>query len=334
MKHSSAILMIFIILMTIVASCQTTPVLTAYPPSTAFTLTQINTTAPLTTTVQGGVSTLTGTVTKTNTITSPVTLPTTSSSLPYSSTTKTNIIIDHTNWDWYNNQPQQVFERVAALRIFFSHASVGEKIMNGFDALNSANPIKYPLGQIVADANPPVTTTNGIIYQYYEGNPGWSQKISDFKAHVNSGWHDTKVDIAMNKFCYIDAYLPGVDWTIYRDSMVALEAQYPNTKFVYMTMPLLTVDDGVGVQRAQFNQAMRDWIATQNGKLLFDIADIEAWSPSGEHQTFTYNGTAYELAYSAYTSDGGHPNAEGSQRLAIGLYSLFGREIDSMYKSL
>ena len=106
--------------------------------------------------------------------------------------------------------------------------------------------------------------------------------------------------------------------------MVALEAAYPNTKLVYWTMPIMTSSDSDNVLRAQFNQNLRNWMATQNNKLLFDIADIEAWSPDGVHQTFTYNGQTYEQMYADYSTDGGHPNEEASDRLATGLYSLFG----------
>ncbi len=236
-----------------------------------------------------------------------------------------NIIIDHTNWDWYNSQPQQVFDRVAMQKIYFAHASVGRNILEGFSELHNANPSKYPLGQTSAGETPPSLTSEGTIYEYIRGNPGWSEKVSDFEIYINNGWHDTMVDMVINKLCYIDQ---NADWTAYRDSMIALETKYPSTKFVYWTMPITTADDSEAMLRNQFNQNLRNWIATQNNKLLFDIADIEAWSPSGEHQTFTYNGTVYERMFPAYTSDGGHLNTEGSQRMATGLYSLFGRAIN------
>jgi hypothetical protein len=233
-----------------------------------------------------------------------------------------NIVINHTNWDWYNSQAQQVFDRVAAQKIYFSHASIGSNIMSGFTALHSANPLKYPLNQIIEDGSPASQTENGMIYHYPRGNPGWSAKVSNFESYVLNGWRDPKVDIAMNKFCYIDQ---NANLTTYLDSMAALEAKYPNTKFIYFSIPLSTDNSSTAVVRAQFNTNLRNWIATQNNKLFFDLADIESTSPSGVHNTFTYNGIAYENLYAGYTSDGGHLNAEGSRRAAIGLYSLFGQ---------
>jgi hypothetical protein len=107
--------------------------------------------------------------------------------------------------------------------------------------------------------------------------------------------------------------------------MEELELAYPTTKLVYWTMPLSSSNNAKEALRSQFNQNLRLWIASQNNKVLFDIADIEAWNANGQHQTFTLRDVVYEKLESDYTSDGGHLNKEGSKRAAIGLYSLFGK---------
>jgi hypothetical protein len=247
-----------------------------------------------------------------------VTPPSPSPTPPASS----NIIINHSNWDWYNSQPAEISGAVANLKIFFAHASVGANILKGMDDLHSADSSKYPLIQKSSGGTPPATTVNGAIYEFSRGNPGWTVKISDFETYIKNGWHDTKVDLAMNKFCYVD---PKADWTVYRDSMVALEAKYPGTRFVYWTMPLTTDKDSNEVLRAQFNQNLRDWIAGQSNKLFFDLADIEAWSPDGQQQLFTSQGQNYPRVFAGYTPDGGHLNQDAAKRVATGLYSLFGK---------
>jgi hypothetical protein len=233
-----------------------------------------------------------------------------------------NIVVNHTNWDWYEIQSQQVTDRVAAQKIYFTHASVGGNILEGFDRLNTNNPAKYPLTQANSGDWPPADTVNGTIYEYQRGNPGWEDKISGFETCIDNGWHNAKASIVMNKFCYIDQ---DADWTAYRNSMTALEAEYPNTKFVYWSMPITTDSGSDQVLRDVFNQNLRNWIATQDDKLFFDIADIEAWNPAGEHQTFTYHSTVYEHLYAGYTSDGGHLNDSGANRMATALYTLFGK---------
>jgi hypothetical protein len=233
-----------------------------------------------------------------------------------------NIIVNHTNWNWYNTQSQQVIDNVAAQKIYFTHASVGGNILQGFEDLHTADSSKYPLNQVSSGAVPPAGTVNGTIYEYARGNPGWIDKVNDFETCIDNGWHSNKVDIVMNKFCYIDQ---NADWTAYRDSMLALEAEYPDTKFVYWTMPITTDTGSDEVLRAEFNKNLRNWISEQDNKLFFDIADIEAWTPGGVHQTFISGDGTYEKLYAGFTSDGGHLNIAGSERVANGLYSLFGQ---------
>ena len=122
----------------------------------------------------------------------------------------------------------------------------------------------------------------------------------------------------MNKFCWIDE---NADWTVYRDSMLALEAAHTGTNFVYMTMPLNTGSGADNVLRNQFNTSLRTWAATNN-KTLFDIADIETYGASGQATTFTYGGTEYLRLSTDWASDEGHLNAAGQDRVARGFYAL------------
>ena len=236
-----------------------------------------------------------------------------------------NIIIDHTNWDWYESQTGSVFENVAGLRIFFAHASVGSNVLDGVAGLNSLDSMKYPLRQEKSGSNPPATTSDGVIYEYPRGNPGWLKKIKDFAVYIENGWNVPAVDVVMNKFCYIDQ---EAEWEIYRDSMIALENQYPDTRFIYWTMPVTTSGGSDTVLRSKFNQNLREWVKIRQGKVLFDIADIEAWSPDGQQQIIVSEGQDCQQLYARYTSDGGHLNDEGARRVAIGLYSLFGKLVN------
>jgi hypothetical protein len=275
-------------------------------------------------TIQSPTTTSTPQVSAVSPTSPPVTAPVniTQTPTPTPTVSGANIIVDHTNWNWYAGQPQSVFDAVAKLRIYFTHASVGDNILEGCANLNKTNPGQYPLIQSSVKSNPPASTKPGTIYEYQRGNPDWSEKIKIFESAVNSGWHDPKVDVAMNKFCYID---PSADWKVYTSSMAALETKYPNTRFIYWTMPLTVDDDVDAVNRAQFNSNLRKWIAGQNNKTLFDLADLESWTPDGKNQTFTANGNTYERMVPAYSSDGGHLNNVGEQRAATGLYSLFGK---------
>jgi hypothetical protein len=122
----------------------------------------------------------------------------------------------------------------------------------------------------------------------------------------------------VNKFCYIDQ---DANLDYYLGSMTNLEAAFPETVFVYMTMPLTTSADGDNYLRNVFNDGLRDWVRA-NSRVLYDIADIEAHGTNGALCLFTNNHRACQLLYSGYSSDGGHLNTAGRQLVAKGFYAL------------
>jgi hypothetical protein len=259
-------------------------------------------------------------ITNSSTSSTPISSPT--FSLTSTPTPKSNVVIDHNNWDWYFNQSSDLPEKVAQLKIFFSHASVGANILQGLKDLNTASATKYPLAQVAVKGIPPSTTAKGVLYEYPRGNPNWAEKVTSFKSYIDNGWQSPTVQIVLNKFCYIDQ---SANLQTYIDSMVALEAKYPTTVFVYWTMPLMTSGDTDAVLRSQFNQGLRNWLSTQNNKVLFDIADIEAWSPDVKMQSFTNKDVIHQKLYTGYSSDGGHLNEAGMNRMASAFYSLLGK---------
>jgi hypothetical protein len=234
-------------------------------------------------------------------------------------------VVDHTRVDGVALLPQATMDGIGKQRWFFTHASVGENMISGMNALHTAAPVRYQLGtsfvgynsgQQQADA--PGTTTPGMIYECARGNPGWSSKLTIFDNSVRvSGWHSGSVDIVLDKFCYIDEHASA---TSYLNQMTALEADFPDTTLVYLTMPLMTGADLDSVLRNEYNNAVRQY-SVANGKLLFDIADIEAHAPDGTPSTFDLSGKTYQKLYSGYTTDGGHLNAAGQERVALGWYA-------------
>jgi hypothetical protein len=65
---------------------------------------------------------------------------------------------------------------------------------------------------------------------------------------------------------------------LYLDTMSALELEFPNVTFVYMTGPAdAGYDDATHRMRAGFNDTIRAFCTT-HGKTLFDFEDLDAWS--------------------------------------------------------
>ena len=99
--------------------------------------------------------------------------------------------------------------------------------------------------------------------------------------------------------------------------MTYLEAKYPGVKFVWWTMPIKTEGDKI---RDEYNRLVRDYTRANN-KRLFDIADIESHDPTGT--AITNNN--YPAQFEGYSSDGGHLNEEGSQRVALAWWQMMAR---------
>lgn len=226
--------------------------------------------------------------------------------------------IDHTYIAGVASMPQSTMDAIGQQKWLFTHASVGGNMINGMTALHASNAGYYQLVVTNDDGTPPASTTAGRVYEYDRGNPGWSSKLSIFDTAVDAGWRSPKIDVAMDKLCYIDQ---GANATTYVSSMSALEANYPETVFVYATMPLMTGSGSDNILRNQYNNAVRKFCTT-NDRLLFDIADIEAFDPDGNASTFNIGTTTYQNLYTGYTSDGGHLNATGAQRVAKGWYAV------------
>lgn len=175
-----------------------------------------------------------------------------------------------------------------ALRMSFSHASVGGNIWSGLQTLASDTTYAFPNWK---DNN--------------RGNPGWEAKITQFESWVLD--HAGQFDVFQNKFCYIDQ---DADFATYRDSMLELTATYPTKAIVWWTMPIMT-DGADNAKRQSFNQQVRAYCAA-NDCPLFDIADIESHKSDG---TAVMNG-GVEALDPDQSSDGGHLSELGASREA------------------
>ena len=227
------------------------------------------------------------------------------------------ILIGHTNVMAVTNIPQSTIDQLAQFRWFFAHASVGSDMMNGIAALHSTHPSRYPIQHSDDDDTPPATTAAATIYDYARGNPDWSDKVSWFEGFASNGWRSPAVNIALNKFCWIDPY---VDTNTYLASMQTLEGKYPDTIFVYMTIPLTGDADGENNARNNFNRTLRHFCTTHN-RVLFDVADIQSHDINGTAYTYS---TSNQLMYIGFAVSAGdwHLNDVARPWVARGFYAL------------
>jgi len=238
--------------------------------------------------------------------------------LPWSSVWAQPVQIGYTNCIAVESYSQSLINDITRFRWFFAHASVGGNMIDEINELRVLNSPRNPLRSASEDDTPPASTENGVIYEYMRGNPGAKEKFDSFGAYVTNGWRQPRIHLALNKLCYIDQ---DADVDYYLGSMKNLEAAYPETVFVYMTMPLTTASDDDNRKRNVYNDAVREWTRT-NSLVLFDLADIEAHDTNGIPCLFTNSGRVCQRMYDGYSNDGGHLGPEGRKLAVSGFYAL------------
>jgi hypothetical protein len=206
------------------------------------------------------------------------------------------IVADHRATD-LGSIPDAAIANAASLRLMVRRASVGGNISSGLDTLQSQD-AKY----------------DRSLWDFQDrGNPGWEAKVDDFVTEV--ALQASSFDVLTMKFCFID---PDASFTYYRDALLQLETAYPAKRLVWWTIPIETYGNA---DRQAFNDSVRAY-ALANGKLLFDIADIESHNAAGVKRTDT---SGLELLWDEWTDDGGHLNDAGAVRVASALWWLMAR---------
>lgn len=224
---------------------------------------------------------------------------------------------------------------VSGLRVYFGHQSVGDNMIAALPAVYGAASLAAP--EVVQSTDP--AAADGPVFQHaYVGENGDPLgKIAAFDSAIRGGLGDV-VDVAAFKFCYVDFH-SGDDveqvFEAYRDTMAALEREYPDVTFVYSTVPLTTERDATGrakdrikrilgrhveiapehnVVREQLNQLIRAEYA-DSGR-LFDIAAVQSTSESDVRTLRSHDGSTYYAMEDHLASDPGHLNPDGATIVA------------------
>jgi len=240
---------------------------------------------------------------------SPTTLPPMLTVAPQTPDGKA-IIVDHTSVDLFEQIPDEYLERARNLGFVFMDASVGQNIHGALDCLTAVSWSQAPAHcrRDYTDANGNWTTfasssapariqftPDPIKYDrsriIFEARPGdWKSYTQDFINIVAPQYLDTATVLS-----YQFTYLMVVDNSDINDpekgffannpdyyDIYDLEnfiAQHPDKKFPLWTTSLAR---NIGTQVAtDFNNQMRQY-AIQNGRILFDVADIESHTDQGE----------------------------------------------------
>jgi hypothetical protein len=222
---------------------------------------------------------------------------------------------------------------VARTRTFFGYQSVGMNVLDAVPAVDadhgvSAPPIEQgraepgPDGGFIADKS----IDEGVI-------DAGKTALADFDRAMRGGM-GRQVDVALMNFCWGDVFSDtDVDalFARYRDTMAALERDFPNVTFIHVTVPLITepglftelktwVKTLIGwrdvfgqranVLRERLNALIRGEYA---GRHLFDLAAIESTKPDGTRVSGRDHDQGYFALYDGYASNMAFLNAVGAK---------------------
>lgn len=203
------------------------------------------------------------------------------------------VIIDHSCTHLASIPVQWIENAKEDLHIAYGHTSHGSQIVEGMTGLVSFKGDLYAFNSGAGSLelrDKPFLNTQDLgssnwaesTRYYLDRNPSVNVVIWAWCGQVSTATED-----------YINTYLDRVN---------ALERDYPDVKFVYMTGHL----DGTGLEGNLHarNEQIRAY-CRNNNKILFDFADIETYDPSGVYYGDKYptGGCNYDYNDDGTTSE-------------------------------
>lgn len=224
-------------------------------------------------------------------------------------------------------------EKVARTRVFFGHQSVGMSLLAAVPGLYRDE--KLAAVPVQQESARPGGAGGFLDHVFLGRNEDPELKIDDFAARLRSGLGH-QVDVALMKFCYVDITSRTDVHALfgkYRDTIAALEREFPDVTFVHVTVPLTTEPRLPGRVRALLTRSDR-YMPAENvvrerlnnlirqeyaGHHLFDLAALESTAPDGTRVSGEHEGQPYFALYDGYASDNGHLDGQAASRAAAAL---------------
>lgn len=221
-----------------------------------------------------------------------------------------------------NSIPQDVIGKISSKKIYFGHQSVGINILDGVnDLMKENNNIKL---NIIKSIDPSIFDGPVFAHSQIGENSDPESKMEDFKKAIKNGIGNS-ADIAFMKFCYLDIN-KTIDlnkiFSLYKETMEELKKQYPNTKFVHVTVPLTLTEYNFrsfvkrilgkpdnNIMRYKYNIMLLNEYSGKDP--VFDLAKIESTYPNGDKLTYSGGGVVYTSLIPEYAADNGHLNEIG-----------------------
>jgi hypothetical protein len=183
----------------------------------------------------------------------------------------------------------------------YAHRSHGSQIIHGAESIEGAMPA-YGFASEYTDVPGEtgvfkmwdgMTSTNLVeADQYWATEAGLDDLRSILTAHP-------EIRYSMWSWSYEISAQTEEQVQLYLETMDALEQEFPDVTFIYMTG---TAEEELeGVNRMERNAQIRAF-AEERAKVLYDFEDLDAWY-NGEHHTQVVDGVEIPLEHPHYSLD-------------------------------
>jgi hypothetical protein len=197
------------------------------------------------------------------------------------------LVIDHNCIELSTIPDTWIDDAQANAKIHYAHTSHGGQITRGLELVEAVD-TKYNH----ARATLSLPDEDGALC-LFDGNGEDTYITPDEYWETPAGLASTQATIDANpeftvslwSWCTQLDYYSQEDTQDYLDAMTGLEAANPSITFVYMTCNAQGTGEN-GYNRFLNNQLIREH-CQNNDKVLFDFADLDAWS-NGDHSTYDY----------------------------------------------
>ena len=186
------------------------------------------------------------------------------------------IIVDHLCRD-IDAIPQAAIEQAkSTLHIAYGHTSHGSQLVDGMTGLVDFKGALYSWNNGGTGGALDLRDRPSPLEGDLGANAEWA---ADTRSYLNS---HPEVNVIIWSWCGQVSSASEADIIVYLSQMTALESDYPNVKFVYMTGHL----DGYGLTGNLHvrNEQIRAYCRANN-KILYDFADIESYDPTASIST-------------------------------------------------
>ncbi len=196
------------------------------------------------------------------------------------------IIADHRAFRNFDTILPYWLEKAKELTLHYAHTSHGSQIVDGIKLLETLDSqYSVAIRTSSTEGLPAIETPPAL--RIYDGNPGDTYIEPDDYWDGDAGLNRTRAVAATGKYYYSMWSWCGQQSSNsvattqrYLDNLNQLETEFPTMRFIYMTGH--TDGSGENGKLNQRNNQVRQY-CRDNGKVLFDFADIESYDPDGNY---------------------------------------------------